>query len=131
MKGRFNDPDHMVDDATSSSMILCRKLKEKFSLYVCNMCQKNTHPFKDYIVEKDPAKILPKHRILVEFQRDLNMELEKASARSLHSYDQVHDSLQKVERFRTWIRKKSPPDSITGWKRFVRSWRKRLRISSK
>ena len=54
------------------------------------MSQNVTHPFEDYVVEENPAKVAPKHRKLVDFQRDLDTELGKAFATSLHPYDQVH-----------------------------------------
>ena len=52
--------------------------------------QKTTHPFVDYILEKDPSKVKPKHKSLVEFQHDLNTELRKAFTSNLHPYKKVH-----------------------------------------
>ena len=50
---------------------------------------KVTHPFQDHILEKDPSKLQPKHKTLVEFQRDLNTELGKAFTTNLHPYRKV------------------------------------------
>lgn len=41
-------------------------------------------------IEKDPAEVSPKHRKLVEFQRDLNTELGKVFATKHHPYDQFY-----------------------------------------
>ena len=51
---------------------------------------KVTHPFEEYILEKDPSKVKPKHKTLIEFQRDLNTELGKAFATNLCPYGKVH-----------------------------------------
>lgn len=52
--------------------------------------KKVTHPFQDYILERDPSKVEPEHKTLVEFQRDLNIELGKAFSTSLHPYEKVN-----------------------------------------
>ena len=51
---------------------------------------KVTHPFQDYLLEKDPSEVRPKHKTLIEFQRDLNIELGKAFATNSHPYKKVN-----------------------------------------
>lgn len=51
---------------------------------------KITHPFQDYILEKDPSNVKPKHKTLLDFQRDLNTELGQAFTANLHPYRKVH-----------------------------------------
>ena len=82
IEGIVDDHEHMVDDAhIELSMILWERLK---SYYVCNMSQENIYPSEDHVVEKDPAKLSPKHRELVEYRRDLDTELGKPFATNLH-----------------------------------------------
>ena len=42
-----------------------------------------------YVV-RNPSKVQPKHKTLVEVQRDLNTELGKAFTVNLHPYKKVH-----------------------------------------
>lgn len=46
--------------------------------------------FEDHVIEETSAKVVPKHRKLAEFQKDLDTELGKAFATNLHHYDHVY-----------------------------------------
>ena len=61
---------------------------------LCHMSQNVTHRFEDHDIEKNPAKVAPKHRKLAEFQNDLDTELGKAFATNLHLYDHVYVFVQ-------------------------------------
>ena len=52
--------------------------------------RKVTHPFEDFILEKNPSKVRPEHKTLVEFQHDLNTELGKAFPTNQCPYTKVH-----------------------------------------
>ena len=45
VKGRVDDPDHMVDDSL-------QMVERDFSYYVCNMPQEKNHPVEDYVVRE-------------------------------------------------------------------------------